>query len=445
MPDTNESDEKALKRLAEVRRALAPTSDVSMLARSMANARDLLGPSIRAQDLLGPNIRSLSSIAQQIERSSVLWRTAPALAELKRAFQIPDYTSTIAASSVVKSIQAQTSATQELMKSIDASSLRWREAMNSIEASSLRMKLPNFAFENLNRSAFVWDSGISEAMRRFSETNLTRVRADLCGRMLEPSRVFSRFAEETLSLIREMPDTRTLRALNASLALVDAQHLANVDALCSFATAVDDDEVISIPRILDSPFIQQTELLELPEIKDEEQVEELVLRLPAARASEQSRNVLTLTTSCNKASSLKGKGDVFKPTTKVMEVFTDLPWLTPQDEKSFGEFIDCLYFVIYEGAGKDKLRFLTAQGGPLEADDCQVVWCIKILRNKWLRHDVDHGKESDIRKSWNDLNFHLQWLGSGGYPHTPEDFRRLHVRLLLEVESFLKKLVGSFI
>ncbi len=435
MADNKEPNEQSLKRQEEIRRAIGSMPDVSVVARSM----------VSAQDLLGPNIRSLSNISEEIRRTSALLQPRLDVTALAATIRVPNYGLMFAESSLFKSIQAQSAATQTLMQSLEASSLRWREAIQSIETTSLRVKLPAFAFEKMNRSAFAWDSGISEAIRRFAEINLTSFRADLCGRLLEPSRVFSRFAEETLSRIRELPDTRTLRALNASLALVDAQHLANVDALCSFAAGVDDHEVISIPRSLQSPFIQQAELLELPEIEDEEDVEELVSRLPAAHASEQSRSVLTLTTRCNKASSLKGKGDVFKPTTKVMEVFTDLPWLTPQDEKSFGEFVDCLYFVLYEGAGKDKLRFLLSEGGPLERDDCQIVWCVKILRNKWLRHDPDHGKESDIRKSWNDLDTHLRWLGAQGYPHTSEDFRKLHVRLLREVETFLRKLLGGFV
>jgi len=435
MAENNEPDNQDLKRLEDVRQALALKPDVSDVVRSMTSV----------QNLHGPSIRSLASIATQIESSSVLWRTPSEFAELNRAFQVPNYASTLAESPLFKSLQAQSTAMQSVMKSIEASSLHWRETMKSIEASSYRMKIPESVFEKLNRSAFVWDSGISEAMRRFSDMNLTRFRADLCDRLLEPSRVFSRFAEETLLRIGELPDIRTLRALNASLALADAQHLANVDTLCSFATEVADDEVISIHRSLESPFVQQAELLELSEIDDEEDVEGMALLLPAARSSGQSRTVLALTTSCNKASSLKGKGDVFKPTTKVMEVFTDLPWLTPQDEKSFGEFVDCLYFVLYEGAGKDKLRFLLSEGGPLKKDDCQIVWCVKILRNKWLRHDPDHGKESDIRKSWNDLDFHLRWLGAVGYPHTSYDFRKLHVRLLQEVETFLRKLLGGFV
>ena len=100
----------------------------------------------------------------------------------------------------------------------------------------------------------------------------------------------------------------------------------------------------------------------------------------------------------------------------MLEAFVNLPWLIPYDEKSFGKFVDGLYFIAYEGAGKDKLRFLKDYGGPLTPEECDVIWSIKTLRNKWLRHDVDHGKESDIDKSWKSLDECFLQLGLSGFP-----------------------------
>ena len=421
------------KSLERARRSLLPPADMERLVRSAT----------RFHDVISQNQRSLAAIASQIESSSAVLRLGTRYADLAKAFESQLTLPKLAAitPNLLGAFQANAARWRGITESLGLQTARWRSMMESLDLSAVRMKLPESAFEQMKRSALVWDSGLSEAVKRFAETNLLSQRADLCSRLLEPSGVFSKFAEETLLRIKGMPEPRMLRALNASLALADAQHLANIDALSSFATATVDDERVSMPRLLAGPFVQQEELLDLPEVDDEEEVDMLASRSPAAQASERSREVLTLTTCCNKASCVKGGSEIFKPTTKVMEVFTDLPWLTPQDEKTFAEFIDCVYFVLYEGAGKDNLRFLSDHGGPLARGDCQVVWCIKILRNKWLRHDVDHGKQSDIERSWGDLGSNLRWLGLEGYPRSRADFRRLHERLLEEVGDFLSKLL----
>ncbi|MHC5727616.1 MAG: hypothetical protein ACYT04_48490 [Nostoc sp.] len=143
---------------------------------------------------------------------------------------------------------------------------------------------------------------------------------------------------------------------------------------------------------------------------------------------------------------IKEQKEMFKPTTKLIEACTNLHWIIPQNKSSFADFIDCFYFTFYEGAGKDNLRFLIKHGGVLdEKADCDFIWCIKHLRNKWLRHDADHGKETDIKKSWKDLSDKFKWLGINHTPIREEHFRKLHRSLLKEAESFLEKILEKLI
>lgn len=136
-----------------------------------------------------------------------------------------------------------------------------------------------------------------------------------------------------------------------------------------------------------------------------------------------------------------GKEEIFKPTTRLIEASVDLPWIVPVDKRSFAEFVDCFYFIFYEGAGKDHLRFLTDHGGVLSNSDCAFVWCIKHLRNKWLRHDPDHGKGTDITKSWKELSAKFSWLGLEHAPIQSAHFRLLHTNLLKEAEIFLQRIL----
>ena len=170
-------------------------------------------------------------------------------------------------------------------------------------------------------------------------------------------------------------------------------------------------------RILDAPFVQQAELLNCEFIKDENDTDALIAASPMAKTVEQARRVLQLVTLCNEAGNTSVlNAEFFKPTTRLLEVFSYLPWISATDKWRFGDVVDCLYFIFYEGAGKDNLRFLDEHGGPLTDDDCDLIWCIKHLRNKWSRHDADHGKEKEIRKSWTVLAEKFQWLGLANYP-----------------------------
>ncbi len=81
-------------------------------------------------------------------------------------------------------------------------------------------------------------------------------------------------------------------------------------------------------------------------------------------------------------------------------------------------------------------------GGVLDAaSDCDFIWCIKHLRNKWLRHDADHGKGADIKKSWQDLSAKFNALGLEHAPVTKQHFRHLHRSLLRQAEAFLSKIL----
>ena len=135
--------------------------------------------------------------------------------------------------------------------------------------------------------------------------------------------------------------------------------------------------------------------------------------------------------------------EIFKPTTRLMTVFSDLPWLSATDRLRFGDVLDCLYFIFYEGAGKDNLRFLDKHGGPLSDADCDLIWCVKHLRNKWSRHDADHGKEKEIQKSWAELAAKFRWLGLAEHPTDTRHFQELHYKLLELAEDFLVRILNK--
>ena len=411
---------------SDIERAKQAFRQLNTASRSLAELESIGNI---ANQLMGvsPQMRALSSFTEQVSRSLLAVKPVTCYADLAKSFEIP-------------SILSELSPFSKMLADLRAQNERWQSITASLDSFASRIKVPDPAIRQIANSALVWDSGVSDILKRLGQAGALFENSAMFGRLLEPSNTLFRFTDATCALMRSASESRVLGALNASLVLADTQYLANFDTLDSFAATVVDDDGVSTSGTLTTPFVQQEELIAHHQMGDGEDIDLLVSQSPAAQAAEQARAVLNLTTNCNKASATKGMKEIFKPTTKLMGVYVDLPLLTPQDETSFGEFIDCLYFVAYEGAGKDNLRFLQKNGGPLSDADCEVVWCIKTLRNKWLRHDADHGKESDIEKSWKSLDACLQWLGIPGFPRSPSDYRTLHRRLLKEMEEFLTRL-----
>jgi hypothetical protein len=410
-------------------------SDIEKAARAFRQLDDVSGAIAAtsafgriANQLMGlPDMRGLNSFTEQVKQRLLGLESVTRFAEVTKSFEM-------------NSILPQLSPISSVLQELQEQNERWQSITVSLDSFSSKIKVPTLAISQIASSALVWDTGVSETLKCLGQVGILSHESAILGRLFEPSNTLSRFTERTSALMKIATAPNVVRALNASLILADAQFLANTDALNSFALTVIEDDGVSSPASLTSPYVQQEDLLACQDVADGTDINVLVSQSPAAQASERARSALNLIARCNKASATKGKVEIFKPTTKLMEVYVDLPLLTPLDEKSFGEFIDCLYFALYEGAGKDKLRFLEKHDGPLSETECEVVWCIKTFRNKWLRHDADHGKVSDIQRSWTSLDGCFRRLGLSGFPRSSRDYRKLHEQLLQEMEAFLATL-----
>jgi len=298
---------------------------------------------------------------------------------------------------------------------------------------------------SLADSFVAWESSATRLAQRVNEIGLIAQRAQLAARLFAPSAVFTAFTNDTFAEIESAKNQRQAWALETSLQLAEEQLIATTDALGTAIAAPTDDDEVSETRELRSPYVQQIELLDAVEGADTEDAATLIDASPAASAVDLSRNILTMVVTCNEARKISGAEEIFKPTTKLLEVYTDMPWLMPVDKRSFSQFVDCLYFLFYEGAGKDKLRFLKSHGGPIADEDFDFILCVKHLRNKWTRHDADHGKDVAIRKAWAELAAKFQSLGLQHMPVTADDFRLIHVNLLSMAYEFIEKILCGVI
>lgn len=329
---------------------------------------------------------------------------------------------------------------QQFAESLDRQITIWQNLMKPGQNAVSQLGL---TMARIHEASLVWNCSLTQTVQRFQEVGLFAEKEDLSLRLLEPPRVYTEFVEQTVRRIEQSGSEQIAKALRASLYLAEGQLLAMTDVMSTIVTVPADDELVLAVRPLRAPFVQRDELLAVTDISDEEDEAALTRLSPAAGAANDSRIVLSLITQCNEAAKVAGQPEIFKPTTRLLEVFADLPWVIPMDKQTFADFVDCLYFIFYEGAGKDNLRFLSANGGVLDEADCDFIWCIKHLRNKWLRHDADHGKEAAIRKSWEELAANFNWLDLRHIPAAPNHFRYLHCRLLKEAEAFLQKILDK--
>jgi len=152
-----------------------------------------------------------------------------------------------------------------------------------------------------------------------------------------------------------------------------------------------------------------------------------------------SNDIVSLMSDCNSICSSKSEKEIFKITTKVFKRIPDVerPVMT-KDE--FGNLIDALYEIIYEGSGSlSRIPDSFKKNGFVGFD-------IKFLRAD-LRHDLEHGKEKEIRKKKVRLSkIYERYTGKTSISSLEsKDFSKIQVDLLEELKSFLTILKQHYI
>lgn len=399
---------------------------------------DNLGP-IKAQ------LNQFQALAEPTSRLGAVSQTMQALSRHLDLFKEP-----LLRPSVLEEFVTQQHKMQLLSDSILGPASKIHEAFGQQQAifselshrvaafDKVKLAIPDFA-----EATTAWNVATLGLASRMKDLGLLSERVALSARLFEAPKAYTEFVRLTTERL-DVASEEAARRLRASMNLAELQLLDITDAVSGFVVVPEDLDEPDEPRLLHSPFVQQEELLNSSSFTEEADIESIAAASPAAQIVERARRVLELVIQCNEAGKTSALGiEVFKPTTRLMTVFSDLPWMHAEDRHRFGDVIDCLYFIFYEGAGRDNLRFLDSNGGPLDASDCDLIWCIKHLRNKWSRHDADHGKDREVQKSWSDLAAKWRWLGLTQHPTNTAQFQAVHLKLLEEAEKFLLRLLET--
>lgn len=293
----------------------------------------------------------------------------------------------------------------------------------------------------LNISALVdgsaiWKSCIDSTLENFHDIGFFGVRNDLIDRLLAPSRAFAAFITDSNQLLDHVLEPSRIAASNLSFKLIEGQYQVITDALGSFPAPADFNQPCD-ERMLTAPMAQFEAALNADFDESDTDPSPKIILLPATICAETARETVGLVCRTNEVCASAGRGEIFKPTTRFIEACADISWLVSADKKSFGDLIDCLYFIFYEGAGKDNLRFQDKNGGPLKAEEMDFIWCLKHLRNKYAHHDPDHGKPTEIAKSWAELQQKWIKLGLNNAPFRSADFLAAHQAMLEMAKDFV--------
>jgi hypothetical protein len=133
----------------------------------------------------------------------------------------------------------------------------------------------------------------------------------------------------------------------------------------------------------------------------------------------------------NKKFSATNGEDLFKMTTESTAALSNLE--TPcADQTKYGEFVDSLYFLIYEGSGNCKRL-------PEPVPDFAMN--VKFLRTA-IRHDVDHGNSKEFAKKKIRAGDIFEKYSGKRVPEEcgPEEFLITQVSILNDLLKFLSKL-----
>lgn len=351
------------------------------------------------------------------------------LSEITRAVEAARYIETLPTIKVIDWIGLQNSS--PIYAALESASRHLESANRSFIGSQIELDVLARAVDTMKFSVAQVAIDLSQLGGRQSRL--------LAPTFLGPVAAFGRFAEGTVSRIEDSENEEERTALLVSLDLAEHELDLSIESVEEIATKPVGRKKRRLRRSHSLLRVQQQELLIAPHLSavlDFEGIDEVA---PSARLFKLAHSIGQKLVDVNRTSRMHGGGDIFTPTNSFIEAVNNFRWIAATNRASFGILLDALYVMVYESAGNQKLRY----SGFLDNETMGIIWTIKHLRNKWLRHDVEHGKESDIRVSYRNLNEALGALGFAGLPRTEEDFRLIHERLLTKVDAFLTILLAA--
>jgi hypothetical protein len=248
-----------------------------------------------------------------------------------------------------------------------------------------------------------------------------------------------RHFRESAVMLAAGPEPVIARAIERAVLLADVELRASSVALMRVEPTVELETTPPPSRRLLVPRIQRIELRRAADTLDENaDLDDVLAALRIGQVVLVAREVVGLFLALVDEQQGSSRKPIFRMTARAARACTEMPFAVPVDRRTFADFVDDLYWLLYEAPGARALKYLPEHGGPLTQDDCETVFVIKLLRN-YYRHDLEHGSDRDIEKKFAEVRDVLRARGVEN-PRTRTDYRTLHRVLLEEAAAFLRKL-----
>lgn len=338
----------------------------------------------------------------------------------------------------------------ELLDRIHEREKSWR---NLLDAMERERKLDAIEWNVLLTSWSVWQRSVEHIVHALAWIAGRHDASDRIEKLGEAAEVFRKYAHDVAERVAGSHDD-VARSAGAGALAIASRQLARSSALA--AEAIDPHAITggeererSGPSLAQSSpqsvvfYAQERELASRGKPLTTHNPDAIRQFSPAAEREERAHHIGQLICQCNRAAKFARRPEIFRPTTTLVQSISSLPFIVVVDRVSLGTFNDCLYFALYEDAGGGTLRYLEENGGPFRREDpvCNVIWAIKALRNKLLRHDPDCGGEGEVAKSWSGFNECLADIGIRSWPVGEGDFAHLQDLLIDKATMFLQELL----
>jgi len=232
-----------------------------------------------------------------------------------------------------------------------------------------------------------------------------------------------------------------LNALDAASKLVDRQMKWSEAIIDTVPDMLEEDETIDYPSIISIlpqhiAYSKKKNVLKTPE----DALESSSLIEITEKGKTISERIILINKFCEDS----GNKLIFKYTTKAVEGMLHLSSMVCTTIEQMGRIIDVLYFIFYENI--ERMKSFIGGGDKAIGDQkirneeiYQCIFNVKTIRSD-LRHDLDHGKDKEIRKKFMDIGECYRHYCKKR-PLKAKDFRLLQLRLYDEFISLTDMLL----
>lgn len=161
-------------------------------------------------------------------------------------------------------------------------------------------------------------------------------------------------------------------------------------------------------------------------------------RTPAYRFSERAKALIEKVATINKICKRTNRKLIFTFSEATMMAAVTLGGTECVNRNSFGDVIDCLYFIFYENI--EHIKALVTEESVVNEEVYQCIFRVKDMRTD-MRHDIEHGGKSKIKKKNKDIGESYTHYAGKVALTSKSDYQTAQAKLYDEFETLTDHLI----